>query len=489
MRILNAQTLAEHGNKKGRADVVAMLEAGMSLVDPYIGVQKLMRRDGAMLYIDGTMFELAEDPHSGPMELDLSSFRRVIVIGAAKGVQRCALGLEEVLGEYLTGGHVIGKHGDGILCKKLGVTLANHPTPDDCGVEGCKKIYEWIKDVTEQDLVITVMGSGVSSLLTWPVEGITVEEVRDMTYMMQIEKGALTRDLNAIRSHIDRFKGGKISRLLKGATVIHLATNDLGGTANETSGIRQSYGDLLRDNIFLASLPDQYTFADAWAALDKYDAWDRLPASIRAFLQKADPAEETMKPEEYETLNARLFALTPKMTMVYPAVRKKAEELGYTPYMLGEYIGAEAAEAGKVLACIAQNVHNLNEPVKRPCVLISSGELIVTVGNEKGVGGRNQEFCVAAAQKIAGYDKIIIGAVDTDGTDGPGGLTAPGAPNCLAGAVIDGYTVQEAKEKGVDLAAALKTHGVSEPLWQLDCGVSATQSISALDLRVIAIME
>ena len=131
----------------------------------------------------------------------------------------------------------------------------------------------------------------------------------------------------------------------------------------------------------------------------------------------------------------------------------------------------------------------LGEPFKAPIVLMSSGENIVTVGKECGVGGRNQEYCLAAAMKISGSKNIVIGAVDTDGTDGPGGFSYKGAPNCLAGAIIDGYTTEEAKEKGIDLQNALKTHGTSEPLWKLDSGVSATANVSALDLRIIYIGE
>ena len=113
----------------------------------------------------------------------------------------------------------------------------------------------------------------------------------------------------------------------------------------------------------------------------------------------------------------------------------------------------------------------------------------MTVGKEIGVGGRNQEYCIAAAMYISGERGVVFGAVDTDGTDGPGGLKISGAPECLAGAVTDGYTLSEAEEKGVNLELALKTHGTSLPLWQLGCGVSAESCISALDLRIIYIGE
>ena len=118
---------------------------------------------------------------------------------------------------------------------------------------------------------------------------------------------------------------------------------------------------------------------------------------------------------------------------------------------------------------------------------MSSGETVVTVGRESGVGGRNQEYCIAAALRIAGDDRIAVGAVDTDGTDGPGGLRLAGAPACLAGAIVDGHTVTEATKAGIDFFEALKTHGTSVPLWRLHCGVHALSNVSALDLRILYI--
>ena len=170
-------------------------------------------------------------------------------------------------------------------------------------------------------------------------------------------------------------------------------------------------------------------------------------------------------------------------------MRKKAAELGLRCVMLSEYQQAEAKEAGLVDAAMALCAERMAEPFRAPIVLLSSGENVVTVGAESGVGGRNQEYCTAAALTIAGSRKIVFGAVDTDGTDGPGGFRYPGAPNCLAGAITDGETAQAAKQAGIDLEDALRTHGTSEPLWRLGCGVAAAANVSALDLRVILIQE
>ncbi len=190
---------------------------------------------------------------------------------------------------------------------------------------------------------------------------------------------------------------------------------------------------------------------------------------------------------EYESYNSRFFGLIFKDATVYPAVRQRAAKLGLRCVMLSEYMEAEAREAGFVDANLALCCERLGEPFTGPIVLMSSGENVVTVGNETGIGGRNQEYCMAAAIKIAGSKNIVIGAVDTDGTDGPGGFVHNGAPDCLGGALVDGYTLHEAREMGIDLWQGLRTHDTSEPLWRLGCGMDVEKGVSALDLRIIFI--
>lgn len=484
MRIKNKEMLTNHGNQKGRSVVAELLDAGLDAIDPYDRVKQLVHLENGRIVFHTQGFEMKDDPRSGPLAFDLKDFDRVYVIGAAKGVQRAALALEEVLGDVLTGGHVIAKHGDGIQCKMIDVTLAGHPVPDTCCVEGCRKIEALADNLTKRDLVFTIFGSGCSSLMTYPAGNITVEEVAALTHMMQIKKGVPTADLNHVRTHIDRFKGGRLSRLFKNATMVHLTTADPSKRTEPV--LRNHYYDMFRDNFF-PSIAYESSFAQAIEVLQKWDAWEETPSSIREWLLAGDAETENVSQEEYESFDARFFGLIFKDATIYPAVRRRAKELGYHCVMLSEYTEAEAREAGRVDAAIAMTAQRLGEPFKVPVVLMSSGENVVTVGSEKGIGGRNQEYCLAAAQRIAGTEGIVFGAVDTDGTDGPGGLDLPGAPSCLAGAIVDGETVAEAEAANVDLWKALRTHDTSKPLWKLGCGVEAEHGVSALDLRIILI--
>ena len=485
MRIKNKRELTSHGNIKGRKIVTELLDAGLDSIDPYYRVKKLVTVKDGKIILNTQGFEMKEDPHSCPLEFDLKNYDRVFVIGAAKGIQRAALGFEEALGDVLTAGHVIAKHGEDLICKKISVTFAGHPVPDKYCVDGCREIEKLTENLTERDLVFTVFGSGCGSLFTYPAEGISIEDIAEFTHLMQIEKGVATGELNQIRTHIDRFKGGRLLRRLMPATVVNTVTADPSKT--DTPIVRVTYSEMLKTNTFFPTVATASTYDDCIRIIKKHDAWERTPMSIREHLLGGNAETENMGIEEYESLGCRFFGLIFKDATVYPAVRNQAKELGIKCVMLSEYMQAEAREAGFSDAGIALTSARSCEPFKPPTVLMSSGENVVTVGKESGVGGRNQEYCIAAAMRIAGNKSIVFGAVDTDGTDGPGGLKINGAPECLAGAVTDGYTLEEAEKAGIDFSDALRTHGTSEPLWQLNCGVSAKNNVSALDLRIIYI--
>lgn len=478
--------LVSHGNREGRRIVAELLDVGLDSLDPYFRVKNFIKMEGDTLVLDDRGYEMKEDPHAGRAEYDLRFYEHIFVIGAAKGIQRAALALEEVLGDRLTAGCVIGKHGEEIVCKRIKVVLAGHPVPDSDCVKGCREIEKIVDKVGERDLVFTVFGSGCGSLFTYPAGDITIQDISDFTRMMQIEKGVPTSDLNKIRTHIDKFKGGRISRLLRKATLINLVTAD--PSKMNTPVLRVSYFEMLENNTFFPTVATASTYKECIDIIKKWDAWDETPESIKKHLLFGTAETENMTIEEYESLGARFFGLIFKDSTVYPAVKKKAAELGIKCLMLNEYQQAEAREAGYVDSMMALSNERLGEPFKTPLILMSSGENVVTVGKETGIGGRNQEYCLAAAINISGSKRIVIGAVDTDGTDGPGGFVCDGAPSCLSGAIVDGYTLERAEKNGIDIWNALKTHATSEPVWRLDCGVVAEVGVSALDLRLILIM-
>ncbi len=461
MRIRNAEDLTSHGNTAGRRAMVAILEAGLQAADPYQNTRELIRIENGMLVIGGRRFEPAGSPHTGEEFFDLSGPGRILVLGAGKGLQRVAKALEDVLGDRLTGGHIIDKKGHPVILKRIEVTLGGHPVPDEDCVRGCRRILEMTRGLTEDDLVFTCIGNGVSALLTLPVPGVSLEDVKTMTRIMQIEHGAPTPDLNPVRNHLDMLKGGRIARLLQPARVIDIVAIEPG-----------DYRELMCENFWLHTLPDGTSYDMAIESLHKWNAWEEVPASIRAFLSGKDPACDTVKAEEYERLGHRIFGVMPgpRQTAKLPAAMAKAQELGYAPHLLGEEVSAiEASQAAAYLSEVAKTIERRGDPFVPPCAVFTSGEMVVTVGKEGGMGGRNQEFALAAARRIAGSTRILIASVDTDGTDGPGAqfFSGEAALPCLAGGIVDGFTCQEAPEAGVDIADALRRHDTSPALWKL----------------------
>jgi glycerate-2-kinase len=199
-----------------------------------------------------------------------------------------------------------------------------------------------------------------------------------------------------------------------------------------------------------------------------------------------------MFPDEFKMRGIRLFGIGPRDMSPVEIAKKKAIDMGFDVHIMNKRLMCDAFSAGRMTGHMAILCTVESQPFKTPCILLHSGELLVTVGKSKGVGGRNQEFALAMAQAIKGNNRIVVAAVDTDGTDGPGGYICEDAQAkgviCLSGAIIDGYTIGIAEKKGLDVVAALVSHDTSNILWELGDGIVATQNISMTDLHVIVIL-
>ena len=152
----------------------------------------------------------------------------------------------------------------------------------------------------------------------------------------------------------------------------------------------------------------------------------------------------------------------------------------------------EARHYGIFISAMCRTIEKSKKPFKPPVALFSTGEMVVTVGKADGIGGRNQEFALAAAPYISGSQKIVVASVDTDGTDGPGfqyAIDRPkDMPDCLAGGIVDGETMTEIKEAGIDIAGELARHNASPVLWKLKSAVNVTMNISLIDYTVALVM-
>jgi glycerate-2-kinase len=491
MRIRNQHELTSHGNMPGRKSVCDILEAGLEAGDPYNAVKKLLRLEGSKLTINGPEYEPINAPRSGPVVYNLDKdIDRVFFFGAGKGILRVGKALQDILGTYLLGGCAVVKYGDEEKLNKIEIFHGGHPVPDENCVKGCLRLVEMVEELklTGRDLVFTAIGNGVGSLLTLPSDGIPLNAVKEMVSLMQIEKGVPTAQLSIVRNQVDKLKGGRITRLFKEAKMVHLLALDCNYGNTGIVG----YDGLMKANVWIHTMPDVGSKEMAVGILKNWDAWERADESIRKYLLTASPDNDVLRYPEFEAMDCRIYGIMPDKLGPLPAAMKRAEDLGYPAHLINRGHELEASVMGRYFGLLGRCVVNEGQPFPAPCALFFTGEMLVTVGKNGGVGGRDQECALSAAVLVKDQKQIVIGCVDTDGTDGPGGYfddeAAAQGVKALSGGIVDGYTMGEAATAGVNIDAALKTHATSQALWKLKCGIWATQNISVQDLVVVLVM-
>jgi glycerate-2-kinase len=218
-----------------------------------------------------------------------------------------------------------------------------------------------------------------------------------------------------------------------------------------------------------------------------------MGATIKNYLEHVPEGREVLSLEEFESTDSRIFGLMPTEHSFISNIMDYAKEIGYEPHFLMRRTFTEAAVTGSIIGRLATNVEHEGMPFKAPCILLLTGEMLVAVEKNDGVGGRNQEFAISISEIIKHSKRIVSVSVDTDGTDGPGGFFNEEAfslgCDCLAGGIVDGYTYEEDQSLGINLKNALHTHNKSYALWRLNSGIWTVHNISVQDLVFILIMD
>ena len=290
------------------------------------------------------------------------------------------------------------------LAQRLEVVEAAHPVPDAAGLAAAERILALTEGLTADDLVICLISGGGSSLLTLPAEGIDLAEKQRINKAL-LESGAAIGEMNCVRKHLSRIKGGRLAAACHPAKVVTLTISDVPG--DDPSVIASG-----------PTVPDASTCAGALAILDRYQIG--IPESVRAALQAGEL--ETPKPGDarFEGHEVHLIA-TPQQSLEAAAAAARAA--GIAVHVLSDEMEGESREVGKVHAALARAVARHDQPFARPCVILSGGETTVTIrprqpGAAKGRGGRAGEFCLGLAQALQGQEKVWALAADTDGIDG-----------------------------------------------------------------------
>lgn len=357
---------------------------------------------------------VAADPETATLKslselkLPLASYDRVFLIAVGKAAVGMAFAAEGYLKTTLTDGIAVTKHGHSNReLRTIKVIEAGHPVPDAAGLEAANEIEALLRTLNARDLLLTAISGGASALLPAPVAGISLKDKQRTTDLL-LRGGADIFELNAVRKHLSRLKGGRMAALAYPATVVSLLLSDVIGDPIDVIGSGPT-------------APDTSTFQNARDVITKYKLTGRIPTSVQHHLEAG--GEETPKPLDPLFDNVRNIVVASNRQAL-AAAATKARALGYKPLILSSQIQGEAKEVARVHAAI------LRDASPGSCIL-SGGETTVTVKG-KGKGGRNQEFALALAIDIAGVSNVAALCAGTDGTDGA---------TDAAGAFVTGRTI------------------------------------------------
>jgi hydroxypyruvate reductase len=392
---------------------------------------------------------------------DFASVQNIYVVGAGKAGASMAKAAERVLGRRITAGLVNVKDGHVAKLRRIELNECGHPVPDERGVAGAARIAGIAAAAGKDDLVLCLISGGGSALLPWPAEGITLEEKQSVTKLL-LACGANIHEINSVRKHISRIKGGQLARLASPATVESLLLSDVIGDDLDVIGSGPT-------------APDSSTFASAVAILEKFGILGRVPAPVRDRLQRGvrGEIEETPKPGDAIFSRVRNIVVG-SAALALDAAARKAKELGYRPLVLASRIQGETREIARMHAAIAAEVVRDARPVRPPACIITGGETTVTIKGE-GLGGRNQEFVLAAAIDIAGLPDTVAFSAGTDGSDGP---------TDAAGAIADGATLR----RGPDARAYLDRNDSYHYFEKLrDLVITGPTNTNVMDVRLMLI--
>lgn len=443
--------------KQMRGEATAIFKASLSAANPYQAVQAFVRMDGDTLFLGPA--------HENPVKLDLARFDRISIVGAGKATAPMAAALEELLGKRIAKGMINVKYGFVADLSFTDIVEAGHPVPDDPGVRGTRKILEWLQNADEKDLIFSLISGGGSALLPLPAEPITLAEKQALTKDL-LACGASIDEINAVRKHISLSKGGQMARAAFPATTVNLMLSDVVGDRM----------DVIASGPFT---PDTSTYADVDRIIEKYGLTN-TPDTIRERIRNgmAGKIPETPKPRDPEFKSVHNLVVGSNMLALRSA-EKTARDLGYRTLILSSMMEGETRDVARVHAAIAKECLKTGNPFPSPLCVISGGETTVTIrGN--GLGGRNQEFCLAAAQDIAGLaPQIVILSGGTDGNDGP---------TDAAGGIVDPLTVERGTRAGLHPFDFLKNNDAYHFLEKTDdLLITGPTNTNVMDVRLILV--
>ncbi len=412
--------------------VSRILAAGLQAVEPGEAVRRHLKREDKRLIVAGTAY-------------DLGAYRGVYLLGIGKASVAMAEAVEEVIGAQVAGGLVITKHLNekqktknekdktkNVKRKDQGKIVfleGGHPLPDERSLGAGEKVMELVTSLHPDDLLICLISGGGSALMTAPVEGVSLADLQALTSAL-LACGVRIDEVNTLRRHLDRVKGGGLAKLTGGASVVSLILSDVVG--NPLEAIASG-----------PTAPDPSSRDEARAVVKRYALQDKIPASLLKALERVP---ETPKLGDALFSKVRNLIVGSNLLAAQAALRQAQEE-GFHPYLLRTDLQGEAREAAFELATFLRQAKQTGQPVPAPACIVAGGETTVTLGPDPGRGGRNTELALAAVTELADFPGVLLATLATDGEDGP---------TDAAGAVVNGESYRRAIALGQHPAEALR---------------------------------
>jgi hydroxypyruvate reductase len=435
-----------------RKDAVGIFDAGLQAVEPGVAVKNYCRLEGDHFFI-------------GEREYDLSRFNNLFVIGAGKASAPMAAAIEEFLGKRIKTGIINVKYGHVTKLNQVKLIEAGHPVPDQNGETGSRAILDLAQEAGEDDLLLCLMSGGGSALLPLAAPGLTLKDKQD-TIKVLLACGATIHEINTIRKHTSMIKGGRLAQAAYPATLVALILSDV-------------IGDNLDVIASGPTVPDSSSFADCLNIFKKYNIINELPDSVVNHITAGMDGEVSETPKSDDPAFDRTYNLIVGSNIeAIIAAKQKAEGLGYKTLVLSSMIEGETRHVAHVHGAIARETIKTGHPLSPPACILSGGETTVTIAG-KGLGGRNQEFALAAAIDIADIERIVILCAGTDGTDGP---------TDAAGAIANTHTCKQALSIGLDPKKFLDENNSYHFFEKLgDLLITGPTNTNVMDLRIVLV--
>jgi hydroxypyruvate reductase/glycerate 2-kinase len=375
-----------------------------------------------------------------PLHDAVQAARRIVVLGGGKAGAAMAAAVEDVLADRLDRvAGIVNVPAEAVRSLRVIQLHAarpggtNHPTAE--GVLGVESILRLATEAGPDDVGVCLLSGGGSALLPAPAERVSLEAKQDVTKLLHA-CGANIDEMNCVRKHLSRIKGGRLAQAFHGRALFSLILSDV-------------VGDPLDVIASGPTVADPTTFDDALAVLTKYHLLEKTPAAVRDYLQhgRAGHVAETLK-----ELPARVHnLLIGNNAKALAAAERQASELGYPVVDLGAYLEGDTLALATVLAGVVRSLRRDARPLAPPVCLLSGGETTVTLDAGHGTGGRNQEFVLAMLHRLGlnGMTNVVVLSGGTDGEDGP---------TDAAGAIADAATIHRAAALGLNAAAYLRRH-------------------------------